>query len=140
MRRTKAVAMRQAATDTRVSICVRSVEVEARRLLTVDEHADVWRGGPMPAGVDGAIVRLVPPDEVGVDAAQAVRAGMLAAGAVAVKVLPKVRGVKVLPKVRDVAPVAAARDVVAQLVEEARCDDREALRRECELLLAQAGI
>ena len=123
---------------------VRSVAVQARPLYTFDSKHPVWK---LDTAVDctriaGAIVRLEPPAELTDVQIDNVRSAFVAAGAVAVRMLPKLSAGQVVAPERteDRSSVASVRSVVMKMVDEARVTDREAVRSIVEKVLAEEGL
>ena len=100
------------------------------------------RGVPLATRIAGAIVRLEPPAELTDVQIDNVRSAFVAAGAVAVRMLPKLSAGQVVAPERteDRSSVASVRSVVMKMVDEARVTDREAVRSIVEKVLAEEGL
>ena len=124
------------------------VPVASARLVTFDEHHELWTHEADETGathrlVRGAIVRLIPPPEMTVLSVQQVVLFLKEAGAVAVKVQPNHKR-RVNPTTGDRSPVTVptVRKVVTAMTEEAHCDgfERDELRDAIEAALTAEGI
>lgn len=127
---------------------IQRVPVASVRLITFDEHHELWTHEPDATGVTrglvrGAIVRLIPPPEMTVAAVQQVVVFLKEIGAVAVKVQPNHKR-RADPTTGDRSPVTVptVRAVVALMTEEAHCDgfERDELRDAIEAALTAEGI
>ncbi len=121
------------------SLAVESVPVAgARPLLTFEQDHPVW-GGKVAAQVEGAIVRVRPPegasDERVAELVESFRKG----GAAAVKVLPRRRSVAVVEP-EGVKPRARVRDVAVGLAREASVSDVGKLVSLVEEIAGRVGI
>lgn len=152
MRRMKRSEVKRASNmDDRSSI--ERVPVKARELVQVEPDSPLWKvvdpaaavrayEGVGQAKAQGRIFKLVPPADADAQRVQQVRRALLEAGAVAVRVAPRASGTREVPGGSAVvlSKPKAPRQAVMELVDEARVEDREALREECELLLGRVGL
>lgn len=123
-------------------VSVRRVSVEgARELLTIPPDAPIWGGSPPSyrTKVDGAIVRLRPPEKATDDDVEEIRKFFLGKGAAKVIVLPRPRA-ELLPSKVEKAKAVGAREAVTALVEESNSRDRESLHRLCEKIMGEVGL
>jgi hypothetical protein len=124
----------------------------ARPLVLVGPSATVWRlvNGPADypeayAGLRlrGALVRAQPPAGAAPERVEAVRRGLIAAGAAAVKVLPPAAGGALLPQEEHVQVPAAdlgIRAVVEACAARARSRDRAAMSAVLDAALEGEGL
>lgn len=121
----------------------------ARPFFTIGPEAFVWKvleaehlGTAIGALVQlrGAFVRLEPPPESTDEEVARVRRLCEEHGAVRVQVLPRRRAAEVLDAPRERRPHPRVRDVVRAMVEEARAEDRDALRQFTDAVMARRGL
>ncbi len=121
---------------TMLHVRIRSVFVKTRAMITIGSAAD-----PTPERIAGALVRVrLLPGDVGDP--EVIKAGLLQAGAEAVKVDPAPQGPAVVIAGQD-GPAPARqrpREVVEAMVAEAVGVDREALSVLVQRVLAEEGI
>jgi hypothetical protein len=114
---------------------------DVRRLVTIHPNDRVWTSFDARCP-EGAIVRVRPPATASDADVERVEAGLKRAGAVRVRVEPRVAGEKVVAPVNTPKRVARStmREMVLAMVQEARTHNREALRDELERAMTKAGI
>jgi hypothetical protein len=114
----------------------------ARAFVTIGQDAFVWmvlEAQHLPQGLKGAFVRLEP-REVSTDEEIArVRRLCEEGGALRITTLPRRRAAAVLAP-REKKPHRKAREIVAELVAESNCPDREALSILCEGVMSRRGL
>jgi len=138
--------------DDRSSMSIERVPVQSRELVQVQPDSLLWKMADPGLAVrasegvgavmaKGRIFKLVPPADVDAQRVQQVRRALLEAGAVAVRVGVRATGAREMPtSAVELSKPKAPRQAVMELVEEARVEDREALREECEYLLGRVGL
>lgn len=123
---------------------VRHVPIEeSRALLTVPIDSPIWGGSPPHSRamkkIEGAIVRLRPPEGATDDTLEEVRGFFLKYGAAKVVVLPRPRA-ELLPAKAAKVKAEGAREAVTALVEESNSKDKAALEKLCETVMGKVGL
>lgn len=138
---------------------IRSIPLPARRLLTVPEDSPLWEHLELLVGdvqldglgdttvverlvVDGALVRLHPPADASDGDVAAVVGRVERAGAVRVKVVPRVAAPEVVRRTGagPSSPRLGHRAAVMAVADESRSSDPEALRALLGGILDEEGI
>lgn len=132
-------------TDTRLS--VQHVPIEGSRyLITIPADSHGWSAEELGEhfrrlNIEGAIIRLRPPEKASDDDVERVRKFFEGAKAERVIVLPRPRS-ELLPSLAasKVQKAVTARSAVTSLVDESNSKNKEALRKLCEHVMSKVGL